>query len=77
MNDLAALARIDSFPYRHRLREVMSTPVLTATDSLTLNEAVRKMYEARVSSIVGVDADGRAAGIFTEPRRLPRLAVIR
>lgn len=66
MNDLAALARIDSFPYRHRLREVMSTPVLTAADSLTLTEAVHKMYEARVSSIVGVDSEGRTAGIFTE-----------
>jgi signal-transduction protein with cAMP-binding, CBS, and nucleotidyltransferase domain len=66
MNDIAALAKIDSFPYRHRLREVMSTPVLTALDTLTLAEAVRKMYEARVSSIVGVDDLGRAAGIFTE-----------
>ncbi|TAN72267.1 MAG: CBS domain-containing protein, partial [Magnetospirillum sp.] len=66
MNDIAALAKIDSFPYRHRLREVMSTPVLTASDTLTLAEAVRKMYEARVSSIVGIDGEGRAAGIFTE-----------
>jgi len=66
MNDIAALAKIDSFPYRHRLREVMSTPVLTAPDTLTLAEAVRKMYEARVSSIVGIDEAGRAAGIFTE-----------
>lgn len=66
MNDIAALAKIDSFPYRHRLREVMSTPVLTASDTLTLAEAVRKMYEARVSSIVGVDGEGRTAGIFTE-----------
>ncbi len=66
MNDIAALARIDSFPYRHRLREVMSTPVLTASGVITLSEAVRKMYEARVSSIVGVDDDGRAVGIFTE-----------
>ncbi|MDO8608004.1 MAG: DUF294 nucleotidyltransferase-like domain-containing protein [Phaeospirillum sp.] len=44
----------------------MSTPVLTASDTLTLAEAVRKMYEARVSSIVGIDDLGRAAGIFTE-----------
>ncbi|CAA7625326.1 Signal transduction protein [Candidatus Terasakiella magnetica] len=66
MNDIAALAKIDSFPYRHRLHEVMSTPVLTAPASLTLTEAVHRMYEARVSSIVGVSADGRADGIFTE-----------
>jgi signal-transduction protein with cAMP-binding, CBS, and nucleotidyltransferase domain len=66
MNDIAALARIDSFPYRHRLREVMSTPVLTALASVTLEEAVHRMYEARVSSIVGIDGDGRTLGIFTE-----------
>lgn len=66
MNDIAALARIDSFPYRHRLREVMSTPVLTAPTTITLGEVVHRMYESRVSSIVAVDVDGRAAGIFTE-----------
>jgi signal-transduction protein with cAMP-binding, CBS, and nucleotidyltransferase domain len=66
MNDIAALARIDSFPYQHRLRDVMSTPVLTAAPSLPLAEAVRRMYEAGVSSIIAVDEGGRAAGIFTE-----------
>lgn len=66
MNDVAALARIDSFPYQHRLREVMSTPVLTATADLALKDAIDRMYEARVSSIVAVDDLGRAAGILTE-----------
>lgn len=72
MNDIAALARIDSFPYRHRLREVMSTPVLTAPAATTLSEAVRRMYDSRVSSMVCVDAEGRTLGIFTE-RDLLRL----
>lgn len=66
MNDIAALARIDSFPYRHRLHEVMSTPVLTGPDSLVLTEAIQRMYQARVSSIVAVDGRGRALGIVTE-----------
>jgi len=66
MNDVAALARIDSFPYRHRLHEVMSTPVLTAEEGVSLTDAVHRMYEARVSSIVGVDSQGRALGILTE-----------
>lgn len=66
MNDVAALARIDSFPYQHRLHEVMSTPVLTASGGLSLKDAVDRMYEARVSSIVGVDEMGRAIGILTE-----------
>lgn len=66
MNDVAALSRIDSFPYQHRLREVMSTPVLTALGDLSLRQAIDRMYEARVSSIIGVDEQGRALGIFTE-----------
>ena len=66
MNDVAALARIDSFPYRHRLHEVMSTPVLTGLEDLSLTDAIHRMYEARVSSIIGVDAQGRALGILTE-----------
>ncbi|MGE5546283.1 MAG: DUF294 nucleotidyltransferase-like domain-containing protein [Solirubrobacterales bacterium] len=66
MNDVAALARIDSFPYQHRLHEVMSTPVLTGAETLPLEDAIRQMYEARVSSIVGVDDQGRAIGMFTE-----------
>jgi signal-transduction protein with cAMP-binding, CBS, and nucleotidyltransferase domain len=66
MNDLAALARIDSFPYRHRLREVMSTPVLTAPGAMALNDVIHRMYETRVSSIVCVDGEGRTEGIFTE-----------
>lgn len=66
MTDVAALARIDSFPYRHRLNEVMSTPVLTALESLPLDEAINRMYRAKVSSIVGVDREGKAIGILTE-----------
>lgn len=72
MNDIAALARIDSFPYRHRLHEVMSRPVLTGTEDLSLTDAIHRMYEARASSIVGVDGQGRAIGILTE-RDLLRL----
>ena len=66
MTDRTALARIDSFPYRHRLRDVMSAPVLTAPPTLSLTEAIRRMHAARVSSIVAVDGAGRTAGIFTE-----------
>ncbi len=72
MNDMTALSRIDSFPYQHRLREVMSTPVLTTTEAIPLPEIITLMYQARVSSIVVVDGNGRALGILTE-RDLLRL----
>ncbi|MBX9633616.1 MAG: CBS domain-containing protein, partial [Magnetospirillum sp.] len=76
MNDVAALSRIDSFPYQHRLREVMSTPVLTASGDLSLRQAIDRMYEARVSSIIGVDEQGRAVGILTERDLLRILSTI-
>lgn len=72
VEDLAPLARIDSFPYRHRIREVMSSPVLTAPTTLSLSDAIQRMYAAKVSSIVAIDEAGCTVGIFTE-RDLLRL----
>ena len=62
----AALARIDSFPYRHRVGEVMSRPLLTVTPETTLLAASRAMEGAGVSSIVVLDDFGRPVGILTE-----------
>lgn len=76
MDSLSPLSRIDSFPYRHRLREVMSTPVLAGVESLPLAEAIRMMYAAHASSIVGLDGEGRAIGIFTERDLLRRLSTL-
>lgn len=61
-----SLERIDSFPYRRRIADVMSKPVRTAEPSLTVALASRRMLEARVGSLVVVDADGTAIGIVTE-----------
>ncbi len=66
MTDIAPLSRLDSFPYRHRIHEVMSSPVLTAGDGVSLKDAVDLMYQAKVSSVIVVDGDGRAVGIVTE-----------
>lgn len=66
MDDVAALARIDSFPYQHRLSEVMSKPVLTASPHTSVMDAVRLMSEQRASSLVAVSETGRTLGIFTE-----------
>jgi len=66
MQDVTSLARVDSFPYRHRLGEVMAHPVLTGHEDMTLADACDRMNEAKVSSMVVVDTDGRAVGIVTE-----------
>lgn len=72
MVDTSPLARIDSFAYRHRLGEVMARPVLTCTAGLTVAQAADLMDSAAKSSIVVVDGEGRAIGMFTE-RDLLRL----
>ncbi|MBF0391670.1 MAG: CBS domain-containing protein [Alphaproteobacteria bacterium] len=66
MTELAPLARIDSFAYRHRLSEVMTKPVLAAPPTLSVHEACDRMARAAASSLVVIDDDGRAEGIFTE-----------
>lgn len=61
------LRRIDSFPYRHRLRDVMTSPAVLVPAATTLSQAAREMHTRRISSVlVGEDGDDRAAGIVTE-----------
>ncbi|UCH74343.1 MAG: CBS domain-containing protein [Rhodospirillales bacterium] len=60
------LARLDSFPYRHRVREVMSAPLELVEPEMTLGAASRLMVDKKVSSLVALDGTGRAAGIITE-----------
>ena len=59
------LARIDSFPYRHRIREVMSAPAVFAAPDTTLRAAMRRLIEKRVSSVF-VRLSGGETGIVTE-----------
>ncbi|OIQ85539.1 putative nucleotidyltransferase substrate binding domain protein [mine drainage metagenome] len=60
------LRRLDSFPYRHRVADVMARPVLTGAEGLTLAQACARMERAASSSLVIVDARGLARGILTE-----------
>lgn len=64
--DTSSLERIDSFPYRHRVAEVMTSPVVSIHPEATLVEAARMMAEKSVSSIMVGDAEGKALGIVTE-----------
>jgi CBS domain-containing protein len=41
--------RIDSYPYRYRVADVMSQPPITAAPTLTLADAARRMREAGIS----------------------------
>ena len=60
-----ALARIDSFPYRHLVRDVMSAPALFAPPGATVRQTLRLLIEKRVSSVF-VRASSGETGIVTE-----------
>jgi CBS domain-containing protein len=64
--DTSSLERIDSFPYRHKVAEVMSAPVVSVPLKSTLIEAARLMAEKGISSILVADEDNKAQGIVTE-----------
>lgn len=67
----SAVARIDSYPYRHRVRDLMSAPPQRLGPEQTVREAVAAFVEKGVSSVFvapASDAPARAEtdGIVTE-----------
>jgi CBS domain-containing protein len=60
----AALKRIDSYPYRHRVRDIMTSPPLFFDAGESLAGAVSTMAESKISSVFVKDA--RGVGILTE-----------
>lgn len=63
----APLASIDSFPYRHRVGELMSAPVVIVDGHTTLGDALRVLTTRKVSSLlVGTGSVAGDLGIFTE-----------
>jgi CBS domain-containing protein len=68
-----ALGRIDSYPYRHRIRDVMQTPARSVTADTSLAKALAQLMADRISSLYvrpaqGDHKDSRASetGIITE-----------
>ena len=73
--DREALAPLDPFLYRHRLRHVMRAPVLFLPPHATVLEAARQMEsEQRSVVLVGDAATGQVWGIVTERDLLLALA---
>lgn len=74
--------RIDSYPYRHRIRDVMSTPPRVIASNRTLGEALGELIKGRISSLYVAPPDvpldrlpAFAAGIITERDVLRALAI--
>jgi CBS domain-containing protein len=67
-----ALSRIDAYPYRHRVADVMSAPPKFVSADTPIGRALAMLMDARVSSLfvlpAGADAPPRAqdTGIVTE-----------
>jgi CBS domain-containing protein len=67
-----SLARIDPYPYRHRIGDVMSAPPQTIAADALLGQALHHMEEAKVSSLLVPDRDAGTSlrpagtGIVTE-----------
>ncbi|MEM8648800.1 MAG: DUF294 nucleotidyltransferase-like domain-containing protein, partial [Pseudomonadota bacterium] len=60
----SALSRVDSYPYRHRVRELMSSPPLMVAPATPLSDVLSQLMEKSVSSVF-VEQDG-SHGILTE-----------
>ncbi|MBU2532224.1 MAG: CBS domain-containing protein [Alphaproteobacteria bacterium] len=67
VNARAVLSRIDSFPYRHRVRGLMSAPPLVIAQGAPMVMALAKMADRKVSSLF-VDGTeiGSGYGIIVE-----------
>ena len=61
------LARIDSYPYRHRIAEIMHIPPATIDCTISLKTVLARMLKERVSSVfVTPEAGSDKWGILTE-----------
>ena len=68
------LERIDSFPYRHRLRDLMNSPPILIDPGISLRDALAQLIDNQVSSLyVHPVVKGDKPGIVTERDLLRKL----
>jgi CBS domain-containing protein len=72
--DLGSIQRIDAYPYRHRVADVMQAPAITARPTASLAEAAQIMAKAEIGALVVVDDNQTAIGIVTERDLLSAVA---
>lgn len=68
------LQRIDAFAYRHRLADVMRSPLITIDIGASLRDAAILMAERSIGALAVLDAAGRPLGLITE-REITRNAI--
>jgi DNA polymerase-3 subunit epsilon/CBS domain-containing protein len=73
--DASALARLDSFAYRHRVEHVMNRSPVIVPPATTLAAAIRRMVEEKLPALLAGDpASGRVDGIVTQRDVLSAIA---
>jgi DNA polymerase-3 subunit epsilon/CBS domain-containing protein len=68
--------KLDGYPYRHRVRDLMTRAPLTLPPATTIRDALALMVEKRISSVLVGDTPGETAqtGILTERDMMRALA---
>ena len=61
-----AFARVDSFPFRHRVEDIMSAPPEVVEPSMRLRDALRHLAERKISSVFVSSGADTGIGILTE-----------
>ncbi|MCY4230731.1 MAG: DUF294 nucleotidyltransferase-like domain-containing protein [Alphaproteobacteria bacterium] len=64
--DFGAFARVDSFPFRYRVADIMSTPPAIVVPAMSLGEALNLLTERKISSVFVSSGAGTDIGILTE-----------
>src|SRR5262245_39667003 len=60
------LARIDSYPYRHRVKDVMHAPTKFVSTETPIAKAIKQMMDERVSSLFVRPAESKEANVLAK-----------
>src|SRR5262245_7442702 len=66
MDTERTLGRIDSYPYRHRVKDVMHAPAKFVTAETPLAKALKQMMDERVSSLFVRPAESSEANVLAK-----------
>jgi CBS domain-containing protein len=61
----AALMQMEAYPFKKRLSEIMSAPVVTCTPGTTVKAVARRLTEHGISFLVVVNPENEPVGIIT------------
>lgn len=61
----AALTQMEAFPFKKRLSEIMSSPVITCSPQATVKDVARRLTENSISFLVVINDENEPVGIVT------------